>query len=82
MYPAVKAVSPKKNWQLELTFDTGEVRCFDMSGYLDHGVFARLRNPALWKAVSVVLDSIEWPGGIDLDPEILYRDSIPLVRSI
>jgi hypothetical protein len=82
MCPAVKAVCPKTNWQLELTFDTGEVRHFDMSGYLDHGVFSRLRNPALWKAVSVVLESIEWPGGIDLDPEILYRDSVPLARSI
>lgn len=81
MYPAVKAVTPKNNWQLELTFDTGEVRGFDMSRYLDHGVFSRLRNPALWQAVKVVLDSIEWPGGIDLDPEILYRDSVPLAAS-
>jgi len=81
MYPAVKAVTPKNNWQLELTFDTGEVRSFDMSRYLDHGVFSRLRNPALWQAVKVVLDSIEWPDGIDVDPEILYRDSIPLVAS-
>jgi len=36
----------------------------------------------LWKAVRVVLDSIEWPGGIDLDPEILYRDSVPIAPSI
>lgn len=59
MYPAVIAVLPQNNWQLELTFDTGEIRHFDMGDYLDHGVFARLRNPALWKAVSVAFDSIE-----------------------
>jgi hypothetical protein len=81
MYPAVKAVSPKNNWQLELTFDTSEVRNFDMSRYLDHGIFSRLRNPALWQTAKVVHDSIEWPGGIDLDPEILYQDSTPIVPS-
>jgi hypothetical protein len=61
-----------------LTFDTGEIRHFNMGDYLDHGVFAQLRNPALWKAVSVAIDSIEWPGGMDLDPEVLYRDSGPV----
>ena len=49
-----------------------------MSAYLDHGVFAQLRNPALWQAVNIAFDSIEWPGGIDLDPEVLYRDSVPV----
>jgi hypothetical protein len=25
-----------------------------------------------------VFDTVEWPGGIDLDPEVLYGKSVPI----
>jgi hypothetical protein len=34
-----------------------------------------LRGASIFNAVSVKFDTIEWPNGADLDPEVLYNDS-------
>jgi hypothetical protein len=49
--------------------------------YLDRGVFVALKDTAMFDRVKVTGSSIEWPDEIDLDPEILYKDSVPLVVS-
>jgi hypothetical protein len=40
-------------------------------------VFVALKDKTLFNRVKVAFSSIEWPDEIDLDPEILYEDSIP-----
>lgn len=35
-------VAPRDDYHLELTFDTGERKFFDVKPYLDKGVFRRL----------------------------------------
>lgn len=83
MYPGAKAVKPLPGHRLLITFDNGERRVFDMSPYLDRGVFTRLKDPAVFNAVKTCFDTVEWPNGADLCPETLYRDSAPVktVRS-
>jgi len=44
-----------------------------MRPFLDFGVFRNLKDEAIFRQVSVSFDTIEWPGGIDLDPEFVYR---------
>ena len=61
---------------LILTFENNEVKIFDMIPYLDKGIFQELKDENLFKAVKVSFDSIEWPNEADIDPEILYEDSI------
>jgi len=39
MNPRVIAVSPKRNYRLHLQFDNGEYRIFDVSPYLERGIF-------------------------------------------
>jgi hypothetical protein len=76
MYPSVEKVKALDNYKLELLFDTGETKYFDLSSYLDHGIFQELKDIHLFNQVFVSFDSIEWPNGIDLDPEVLYSDSL------
>jgi hypothetical protein len=61
---------------LELTFKNNEIKIFDVKPYLDTGVFKTLQDKIFFNLVKVAFNSIEWPNGIDLDPEVLYEKSI------
>jgi hypothetical protein len=78
MYPSVKEVIPIDNYQLLLTFDNGEKRQFDVKPYLNIGLFKELKNSSLFKTVRVNFDTVEWQNEIDIDPEVLYLDSIKI----
>ena len=73
MYLSVTKVKALKNYELELTFENKETKIFDVKPYLDTGVFKTLRDENFFKRVKVSFDTIEWPNGIDLDPEVLYE---------
>ena len=80
MYLGVKAVVPQEDYMLLLTFDNDEQRQFDMKPYLDFGpVFKALKNQALFNSVRVYADTIAWANNADLDPEMLYPNSIEYV---
>jgi len=71
-------VKPCDNYFLELWFDTGEHRLFDVKPYLDRGVFTRLQNIDLFRRAFVALDTVCWPGDLDIAPETLYDLSVPI----
>jgi len=73
MYLSVNKVKPLSDYQLELTFENNEVRIFDVKPYLDTGLFKTLKEDKYFKMVKVSYDTIEWPNGVDLDPEVLYE---------
>lgn len=72
-YYSVIEVSPLENYCLRLKFENEETKIFDMSQYLDIGLFKKLRNEQEFKKVRVCFDSIQWENGLDIDPEILYE---------
>ena len=78
MNPYVRQVRPLKDYLLDLVFENGERRLFDLKPYLQQGVFARLQNRATFKAARVVAGSVEWPGEVDLSYDTLYLESQPL----
>jgi len=78
MYLAIKDVKPQDNYLLNLTFENGEKRQFDMKPYLDFGIFQELKDLRLFKTVKISFDSIEWENEADFDPEILYRKSLKI----
>ena len=49
-----------------------------MKPYLQLGIFQELKDISLFKTVRTSFDSIEWENEADLDPEILYQDSIQI----
>jgi hypothetical protein len=75
MNPRVKAVRVGPDYTLFLTFSNGEVRVFDMTPYLDIGIFRELRDPSLFNSVRAFLGSIQWRNGQDLCPDTLYEES-------
>lgn len=82
MYLAVKKVTALKNYMLELVFENGEKRIFDVKPYLSLGKFSELKDENLFKAVQVKFDTIEWPNQLDLDPELLYKKSKETEKTI
>jgi hypothetical protein len=77
MNPYVISVRPLSDFRLDITFESGERRIFEVKPYLNHGVCVRLQNPATFAAARVVASSVEWPGGRDLSYDTLYLESAP-----
>ena len=63
------------DYQLELSFNTGETRVFDVGPYLDKGIFTELRDPSYFRSVRLAFGSIAWPNEQDFGPESLYVES-------
>ena len=76
MYFAVTDVEPLDHYLLQLTFKNGEQKKFDMKPYLEISIFQALRNESMFKTVKVSFDTIAWANDADLDPEMLYNESI------
>lgn len=78
MYPAIKQVIPQKNYTLLLTYENGEKKKFDMKPYLETGIFRELKDLKIFYSVKPCFDSVEWINEADIDPEILYQESVKI----
>jgi hypothetical protein len=78
MYLSVTKAKPLDDYKLLLTFENDEKRVFNVTPYLGKGIFAELKDQKIFTSVKVEFDTISWANGADLDPEILYEDSLPL----
>ncbi|MBF9017806.1 MULTISPECIES: DUF2442 domain-containing protein [unclassified Oceanispirochaeta] len=76
MYKAVIDVKPLADYMLQITFEDNTIKKFDVKPYLGVGIFSELKDIGLFNSVNVVFDTIEWPNGADIDPEVLYQESI------
>ena len=74
----VVSVQTRPDFQLDLEFENGERRRFDMSSYLHYPVFRRLENPGFFSLARVEYGTVVWPGNIDIAPETLYDLSVPV----
>ena len=82
MYPYVKRIQALDDYRLEVLFENGEQRLFDVKPYLYRGIFVRLQDRALFRAARVVAGSVEWPGGLDLSYDTLYLDGQPITQPV
>ena len=81
MNPHVTSVRALEDYELEVSFDNGESRRFDVKPYLDRGIFVRLRDQAAFRAVRVVASSVEWANGLDFSYDTLYVEAQPIVAT-
>ncbi len=72
MNPIVKFVEPMDNHKLKVEFDNGEIKEFDVSPFLDKGIFQELKDESYFKQVRVAFGSIEWPREQDFSKDTLY----------
>ncbi len=66
-------VQAQTDYKLVMEFENGELRCFDMSPYMDQKPWVKLKNSPLFYRASVDYGTVVWPGEIDIDPETLYE---------
>jgi Protein of unknown function (DUF2442) len=69
-------VQPLEGYVVRVTFSDGAIKEIDLSEDLANarGVFVALRDPRIFSEVRVneFSGTVEWPGEVDLDPEVLY----------
>ena len=78
--PRVKFVKPLGDYRIQLIFENNETRIFDVSPYLDKGIFNQLKDVSIFNSVKPFLGAIQWNNGLDLGPDTLYLDSVPLTK--
>jgi Protein of unknown function (DUF2442) len=63
-------------YRLRITFSDHAIKEIDLSDLIGsaRGVFRALGDPRTFKSVRVNSETgtVEWPGEVDLDPEVLY----------
>ena len=74
----VITVKPQPDYHLELKFENGELRRFDMRPLLEMRPWSRIASPQLFERAKVEYGTVVWPGEIDIAPETLYDYSIPM----
>lgn len=75
MRPKAIDVKPLNNYMLEIIFDNGEKKKFDVKPYLKFKLFKELENEKEFKKVKIAGLSIEWENGADICPDELYYNS-------
>lgn len=81
MNPKVVAVDACDPPSLVLSFANGERRRFDVSPYLDKGIFKELCDSSYFRSVRAVSGFVVWPRGQDFSPDTLYLKSVPMAKS-
>lgn len=81
MRKVIEAIA-NDDFTLDLTFDDGSVRRFDMKPYLDFPVFQELKDINYFRKITVKFDTVQWPGEQDVSPETLYIESVQIGESV
>ena len=75
--PDVAAAIALAPYVVRVVFADGEIRDVDIEPILSGSVFEPLRDVELFRRVAVdeTGDTIVWPNGADLDPDVIYGSS-------
>jgi CubicO group peptidase (beta-lactamase class C family) len=73
----VAEVEALPNWRLRVRHNDGVSGIVDMAGLIhspNAGVFAALRDTALFAQVYLDLGAVTWPGELDLAPDAMHDE--------
>lgn len=76
LLPRVAAVEVCPDFQLLLTFRNGEKRRYNAQPLLDLPVYRDL--PRVFSAAQVAYGTVVWHGDLDVSPDALYLNSVPV----
>ena len=77
----VIAVTANEDFSLELRFNDGSVKRFDVGPYLDYELFRELKDLDYFKQVRIAFGTVQWPHEQDISPETLYLESVSISDS-
>ena len=63
---------------LLIEFSDASLRRFSVESLLNYPFFEPLKNPHLFGQARIAHRTITWPGDIDIAPEMLWIDSVPV----
>lgn len=80
MHWDVKTVKPLPDYRLYVETEGGKRGVFNMTPYLDHGVFRELKDVGYFNRVGIVLGAVTWPNEQDIAPETLLAEMTPVLE--
>jgi len=77
-FPRISKVDYLGDYRLRLVFTNGETGEIDMRHKVTgrSGVFAPFNDVAFFAQVRVDGETVVWPNGVDLDPIVLYLETM------
>lgn len=74
MFWDVKKVKPLSDYKIYVEMEDGNRGIFDVTPYLDHGVFKELKNINYFNQVYILFGAVTWPNEQDIAPETLIAE--------
>lgn len=78
MAPDAASVAVLPEYVLRVRFVNGELRDFDMKPLFSRKCYKPLENEILFQSARIEFGTVQWANGMDIDPEWLYEDSVPV----
>ena len=78
MYWDATFVKPLSDYRIYVEIANGKRGIFDLSPYLDRGIFCELRDLQYFNQVGIVAGAVTWPHEQDIAPETLLDELSPL----
>lgn len=78
MNPNVKEAVPFGDYKLKITFSNDESKEFDVTPFLEKGVFRELKDKYYFNQVRVAFGAVEWPNEQDFSNDTLYVLGTPI----
>jgi len=81
LYPKIMRVEPLDEYKIKLSYETGEIKIFDVLPYISGKWYEELFNDSYFKSVHLIPGGkgIEWGHGQDIAPHELYDMGIAQV---
>ena len=79
-----KVVSAKANddFTLDIKFNDGSFKRFDVKPYLDYPVFQELKDLDYFKNIKIVFGTVHWENEQDIAPETLYLEGKEIKETV
>ena len=78
MYWNVKTVKPLPDYRIYFETEDGRKGIFDLTPYLDHGIFRELKDVHYFNQVGILFGAVTWPHEQDIAPETLLAEMTPI----
>jgi hypothetical protein len=76
----VIAATANDDFTLNLEFNDGSVRRFDVKPYLETGIFRELKDLDYFRNIRLVFGTVQWRNEQDFAPETLYIESVEIEK--
>jgi hypothetical protein len=82
MYWDVKTVKPLAGYRIYVELENGQRGVFDLTPYLEQGVFRELKDTAYFNRVGILYGAVTWPHEQDIAPETLVAEMTPVSEAL